>query len=102
MAVLRISRATFAAESYADVRSHLDASRAKLETAISALRGFIHYWAAIDPATNSAVNVSVWQTLEDAKQLDQLTDMLVLAGELIALGVSFERPITNSDVLWDF
>jgi len=40
-------------------------------------------------------------TLEDAKQLDRLTPMLVIAGEFVALGVSFEAPITNSDVLWE-
>jgi hypothetical protein len=99
--VIRISRASFAKESYTDVRARLDESRATLEPAIRALRGFLHYYAAIDPVTNTMVNVSIWETLDDAKQLDQLTPMLVLAGEFVSLGVSFERPITNSDMLWE-
>ena len=102
MPVLRISRASFAKESFTDVRARLDESRATLEPEIRALRGCLHYYAAIDPVTNTMVNVSVWQTREDAKQLDRLTSMLVLAGELVSLGVSFEAPITNSDVLWEF
>ena len=65
------------------------------------LRGCLHYWAAIDPLSKTMVQVSMWETLEDAKQLDRLTPMLALAGEFVALGVSFEAPITNSDVLWE-
>jgi hypothetical protein len=99
--VIRISRASFAKESYTDVRARLDESRATLEPTVRALRGCLHYYAAIDAVSNTMVNVSIWETLEDAKQLDQLTPMLVLAGELISLGVSFERPITNNDVLWE-
>ena len=100
--MIRISRATFSPDTYEDVRAALDASRAKLESAIAPLRGFIHCWSAIDRTTHTMVNVSVWQTVEDAKQLDQLPAMLAFAGELVGLGVSFERPITNSDVLWNF
>jgi hypothetical protein len=100
VAVLRISRASFAAESYADVRARLESSRATLEPAVRALKGCLHYWAAIDQLSRTMVNVSMWETLEDAKQLDRLTPMLALAGEFVALGVSFEAPITNSDVLW--
>jgi hypothetical protein len=99
--VIRISRAHFQADTYDDVRAKLDASRATVEPAIRALKGCLHYWAAIDKATKTLVNVSMWKTLEDAKQLDQLTALLVLAGDLVALGVSFEAPITNNDVLWE-
>ncbi|HEY5950479.1 MAG TPA: hypothetical protein VIV40_33540 [Kofleriaceae bacterium] len=101
MAVIRISKASFAKESYADVKARLDESRAMLEPAIRALRGCLNYWAAIDPVTNTMVNVSMWETRQDAKQLDRLTPMLALAGEFVSLGVSFEAPITNSDVLWE-
>jgi hypothetical protein len=69
---------------------------------VRALRGCLHYYAAIDPVSNTMVNVSIWETREDAKQLDQFTPMLALAGEFVSLGVSFEAPITNSDVLWEF
>ena len=102
MPVIRISRASFGKESYTDVRTRLDESRATLEPAVRALRGCLHYYAAIDPVSNTMVNVSIWETREDAKQLDQFTPMLALAGEFVSLGVSFEAPITNSDVLWEF
>jgi hypothetical protein len=100
VAVIRISRASFAAESYADVRARLDSSREVLEPAVRALRGCLHYWAAIDKVSKTLVQVSMWESLDHAKQLDRLTPMLVLAGELVGLGVSFET-ITNSDVLWE-
>jgi hypothetical protein len=99
--VLRISRASFAKESFTDVRKHLEDSRATLEPAIRALRGCLHYYAAIDPISNTMVHVSMWETRDDAKQLDQLTAMLALAGEFVSLGVSFEAPITTSDVVWE-
>lgn len=101
MPVIRISRASFHKDSYSDVRAHLDSSRATLEPAVRALRGCLHYYAAIDPISNTLVHVSMWETRDDAKQMDRLTPMLALAGELVALGVSFEAPITNSDVLWE-
>jgi hypothetical protein len=41
--------------------------------------------------------VSVWRTLEDARPMETLAPMLALAGEFVALGVTFERPITNHD-----
>jgi hypothetical protein len=45
-------------------------------------------------------NVSVWETLADAKQLDTLQAMLDLAQTFTAAGVRFERPITNHETLW--
>ena len=68
MPVIRISRASFAKESYNDVRARLDESRATLEPAVRALRGLLHYYAAIDPVSNTMINVSMWETLADAKQ----------------------------------
>ena len=76
MPVLRISRASFAKESFTDVSKRLDESLAILEPAIRALHGCLHYYAAIDPISNTMVHVSIWETRDDAKQLDQLTAML--------------------------
>ena len=45
-------------------------------------------------------NVSVWETLADAKQLDTLQAMLDLAPPFVAAGARFERPITNHETLW--
>jgi hypothetical protein len=101
MPVIRLSRGSFPAERYEEVRARLDATRATLVPAVRGLRGCLHFWAAIDPVSNTMLNVSVWETLADAKQMETLQLMLALAGEFIALGVTFERPITNSQVLWD-
>lgn len=99
--VIRISKGSFPADKLDLVRARLAASKDKLEPAIRGLRGCLHYWASIDPETHTIYNVSVWETLADARQMDTLEAMKALAGEFIALGVAFERPITNSQVLWD-
>lgn len=101
MPVMHISRAAFLVDCYEEVCRALEVSRIKLEPVLRALPGFVRYWIAIDRKSNTFVQVSVWNTLGDAKQLDSLPAMLVLAGELVGLGVSFEAPITNSDVLWE-
>jgi hypothetical protein len=46
------------------------------------------------------INVSVWDTLEHAQAMGSLPEMAALAGEFVALGVEFERPIANYPVLW--
>ncbi len=35
-----------------------------------------------------------------AKQMETLAPMLALAAEFVGLGVTFERPITNYEILW--
>jgi quinol monooxygenase YgiN len=99
--VVRLSKGSFPAEKYEEVRARLDAAKEKLVPAIRALRGCLQYWVAIDPVSNTMINVSLWETLADAKQMETLQAMRALAGEFIALGVIFEQPITNSQMLWD-
>jgi hypothetical protein len=98
--VVRLSRGAFPAEKYAIVRDRLGRAQESLIPAIRALRGCQHYWAGVDPISNTMINVSVWATLDDAKQMETLAPMLALAGEFVALGVQFERPITNYETLW--
>jgi hypothetical protein len=98
--VIRISKGAFPADGYERVRARLDESRATLVPAIRELRGCLHYWAAIDEGTATMVNVSVWMTLDDAQQMETLAPMRTLAAEFVALGVTFERPITNYASLW--
>jgi hypothetical protein len=47
------------------------------------------------------LNISVWATLEDARQLDTFAPMLELATVFTQLGVNFERPITHYDTVWE-
>jgi quinol monooxygenase YgiN len=99
--VLRLSRGSFPAEKYAAVRDRLEDAQSSLVPAIKALQGCLHFWAGTDPASNTMVNISVWATLDDAKQMETLAPMLALASEFISLGVQFERPITNYQSLWE-
>jgi hypothetical protein len=100
MPIVRISRGSFKPEDYEKIKARLDESQQRLVPAIRKLSGCMHYWAGIDRTMNTMVNVSVWQSLADAKQMDTLAPMLALAGEFVKLGVVFERPITNYETLW--
>lgn len=99
--IVRISRGTFAAQDYEKIRNRLDESQRSLAPAIRGLTGCVHYWAAIDRPSNAMVNVSVWRSLVDAAQMDTLAPMRALASEFVSLGVHFELPIANHEVLWD-
>jgi hypothetical protein len=99
--VVRISRASFAPEKYDDIKDRLDRAQNSLVPAIQRLHGCIHYFAAIDRESSSMVNVSVWQSVEDAKQMQTLAPMLALAEEFTREGVRFERPILNYETLWE-
>ena len=67
--------------------------------AIERLPGLIHFYAGVSPE-GSAVQVSVWDTDEQATQLDHLREMTVDArGEAEAVGVAF-TPIVNYSVGW--
>jgi hypothetical protein len=101
MPVIRLSRGSFDPERFTAVRNRLDESEATLVPGIKSLRGCLHFWAGVDPVSNSMLNISVWATLEDAKQLDTFAPMLALATVFTQLGVKFERPITHYDTLWE-
>jgi hypothetical protein len=98
--VVRISRGAFPPEKYETVEARLDASQKTLVPAIRQLSGCLHYFAAIDRASSSMVNVSVWRSLADAQQMQTLGPMLALAEDFTREGVRFERPIINYQTLW--
>jgi hypothetical protein len=100
MTVVRISLGRFDAPRYAVVRKLLDESRASLIPAIRALRGNLAYYVGIDQENSTLTNVSIWWSLEDAKQMASLPAMLALAKTFTEAGVSFDRPITNHETLW--
>lgn len=101
MSVVRISRGSFEPENYEKVKAKLDASQEVLVPSIKRLNGLLLFYAGIDPTSNTMINVSVWETLADAKQMETLAPMQALAGEFTQLGVRFERPIMNFDTLWE-
>ncbi len=100
MAVVRISLGRFDADKYDMIRQLLDQSQKTLIPAIRALKGNRAYYVGIDRENSAMTNVSVWETLDDAKQMASLQAMLDLAKTFVDAGVRFERPITNHETLW--
>jgi quinol monooxygenase YgiN len=101
MSVVRISRGFFKPDEYDRIAKRLEEARQTLVPGILQLNGCLHYWAGIDHQSNTMVNVSVWRSLTDAKQMETLAPMLALADEFSRLDVNFERPIVNYEVLWE-
>src|SRR5512145_2500502 len=100
MPIVRISRGSFAPEKYETIKTRLDGARESLVPAIRRLSGCLHYFAAIDRESSSMVNVSVWRSLADARQMQTLGPMLALAEDFSREGVRFERPVINYETLW--
>jgi len=97
--VVRISQGFFEPNLASAVAATLEEGRTGLEPALRNLRGLLHYYVAIDLVSNSMVNVSVWASLADAKQMDTLQEMLAQRDVFVALGVQFQ-PIRNYTGLW--
>ena len=102
MSVVRISIGRFDASICDAIEQKLDESQAILVPAVRAQKGCLAFYAGIDREHLTISNISVWETLADAKQLDTLPAMLDLAKSFTAAGVRFERPITNNETLWSF
>ena len=66
---------------------------------MKALRGLLHYYVAVDAASGSMVNVSVWESPAAAKQMDTLPEMLAQRDTFVGLGVKFQ-PIRSYSNLW--
>jgi hypothetical protein len=100
MAVVRISLARFEASQYDAIAQMWNESQATLVPAIKGLKGNIAFYVGIDRENGTMSNVSVWETMGDARQMDTLPAMLDLAPSFVAAGARFERPITNHETLW--
>jgi len=96
---VRISRGQFDPRHAAQVAAVLADGEAALREAIVGLSGLRAFHAAIDLEAGSVVNVSVWDTLEDARQMDTLPEMRAQRGPVEAAGVTFET-VLNYETLW--
>jgi len=96
---VRVSQGFFEPHLLDTVEAKLREGRASLEPALKALRGLLHYYVAVDPTSNSMVNVSVWESFAAAKQMDTLQAMLAQRDIFVELGVRFQ-PIRNYTGLW--
>ncbi len=98
-AVVRVSRATFDPSRFAEVDSMNMRTSAYLIPAIQRLPGLVHFYAAASPE-GSAVQISIWDSEDHARQLDHLKEMTVTArAEAEAVGVTF-TPIVNYPIGW--
>lgn len=100
MAVVRVSLARFDSHLCQEVRDRLEQSQTTLIPALKMLKGNLGYYVGIDEPNCAMTNVSIWETLDDANQMASLQAMQDLAAIFVAVGVRFERPITNHEVLW--
>jgi hypothetical protein len=99
MTVVRISNGRIDPANMDEAEQLLIDSEAALREPLQQLRGLVHYYVGIDREQGFLINVSVWETLKDAHQMDSLQAMLDQRPILQAAGISFE-PITNHDTVW--
>jgi quinol monooxygenase YgiN len=97
--IVRISKGHFTSVQYDEVRQLVEAAAEPLVPALKQLRGLLYYHAAVDPVTNTVVNVSIWTDLDAAKQMDTLAPMLALRPIFEQANVQFDR-IANYEPLW--
>ena len=99
MPVVRISKGRFDTTNSAVAERLLAESEKALREAITPLPGLLHYYVGIDRVRGYLTNVSIWDSLEAAHQMDTLAPMLAQRPILEAAGVAFEV-ITNHETLW--
>ena len=98
--VVRVSILRCAPERFAELRQMMIDADPVLRPGIEAMAGLLAYYAGADEATSSLSNVSVWASLEAARQMDAFQPMLDLGKSFAAKGATFERPIMNYATLW--
>lgn len=96
---VRISRGHFDPAQAEMIAALLRASGEELLPAIQPLPGLLHYYGAIDREAGLMVNVSVWESEEQAQQMATLPAMLAQRARFEPAGVAFE-PIHNYAVDW--
>jgi len=97
--IVRVSQGFFEPQQYDIVAAKLKEGRSILEPALHALPGLIHYYVSIDSLSNSMINVSIWESLQAAQQMNTLKEMLAQRDIFVALGVKF-HDIRNYSGLW--
>lgn len=99
--VVRISIGRFDEDKRDMIRAHLKEFYGKLASGIRAMKGNISFFVGLDSENSAMVNVSEWNSVESAKQMETFQPMLDLAKEFSLFEVRFERPILNFTQLWE-
>ena|SRR5215469_5735411 len=103
--IVRIYKGRFSPEKYGPVKALIEQSAGPLVPAIRGLRGLLYYHASVDRESNTVVNVSIWEDLEAAKQMDSLQAMLAQRPILEGAGVTFDaianyEPLRKIESTW--
>ena len=101
MPIIRVSVLRCQPQHFAELKKMMAESLAVLGPGIREMRGLIHFYAGEDEAGNALINVSIWRTMADAKQLDTFQPMLDLGKVFVSKGAVFERPILNYTSQWE-
>ena len=99
--VVRVSILRCPPERFAELRQMMVEADSVLRPGIEAMPGLLAFYAGVDEATSSLSNVSLWTSLEAAKQLDTFQPMLDLGKPFTEKGAIFERPIMNYATVWE-
>lgn len=100
--IVRISIMRCDAAQFEKLRLMMLESEATLRPGIEQMPGHLAFFAGADPTICTLTNVSLWDTLEHAQQLDVFQPMLDAGKRFAAEGARFERPIINSATWWRF
>src|SRR5271166_3867978 len=98
--VVRISIGKFDPDKLDEIQLALQTTYNNLAPGIKLMAGNRGFFAGIDAENFAMVNLSYWDSIEAAKQMEHFQPMLDLAKEFIEMGVRFERPILNFEALW--
>jgi hypothetical protein len=98
--LVRVSILRCEAERFPEFERMMNESAAILLPGIQAMHGCRGYFAGSDQVTSSLSNVSLWDSLEDAQQMERFQPMLDLGKRFVEAGANFERPIMNYGTLW--
>jgi hypothetical protein len=98
--IVRVSILRCAPDQFAKFERMMAEAEAVLTPGIRKMNGCRAYFAGADQATSSLTNVSLWDTINDAQQMDRFKPMLELGKRFADEGATFERPIMNYATLW--
>jgi hypothetical protein len=98
--VVRVSILRCAPQKFIEFQQMMIEADSVLRPGIEPMPGLINYYAGADEATSSLTNVSIWKTLDNAKQMDTFQPMRDLGKAFAQKGATFERPIMNYVTLW--
>ena len=73
-----------------------------LRPGIEAMPGLLAFYAGADADSAAFSQTSIWNSIENARQLDRFQPMLDSGKQFAAAGARFERPIINYAGLWEF